>query len=109
MSKNSGIAVRHNLRKYAYDHSIDRFTRFSTEVLTVRQQPDGRCARALGGAVALPAAVPATPAVAAVSMAAMMMLSWRSWRRHRWSPEALLADALLADVSAEACAGTSGS
>lgn len=31
------------LQRYAYDNKIDRFTRFNTEVLTVRHQPDGRC------------------------------------------------------------------
>lgn len=41
-SRPSGLAVLHNLRKYAYDHSIDRFTRLRTEVLTVRQLPCGR-------------------------------------------------------------------
>ena len=30
------------LQRYAYDNRIDRFTRFNTEVLTVRHQPDGR-------------------------------------------------------------------
>ena len=42
MSKGSGLAVKHNLKKYAYDNAIDRFTRYGTEVLTVRQQPNGR-------------------------------------------------------------------
>ncbi|KAL4419583.1 hypothetical protein ABPG77_004832 [Micractinium sp. CCAP 211/92] len=40
-SRPSGLAVLHNLKKYAYDHSIDRFTRLRTEVLTVRQLPCG--------------------------------------------------------------------
>lgn len=30
------------LKRYAYDNKIDRFTRFNTEVVTVRHQEDGR-------------------------------------------------------------------
>ncbi|KAL4457342.1 hypothetical protein ABPG75_012207 [Micractinium tetrahymenae] len=40
-TKPSGLRVLHNLRKYAFDHSLDRFTRLRTEVLTVRQLPCG--------------------------------------------------------------------
>lgn len=29
------------LKRFAYDHCVDKFTRFSTEVLTVRHRPDG--------------------------------------------------------------------
>lgn len=49
VSKPSGLAVAHTLKRFAADHSIDRFTRFSTEVLTVRQQEDGRWGWRRGG------------------------------------------------------------
>lgn len=41
LTKGSAIAVNQMLKRYAYDNRIDRFTRFRTEVVTVRHQADG--------------------------------------------------------------------
>ncbi|KAI7845562.1 hypothetical protein COHA_000852 [Chlorella ohadii] len=41
LTKGSGAATQQTLKRFAYDHCVDKFTRFSTEVLTVRHRPDG--------------------------------------------------------------------
>lgn len=38
-TKNSGIAVLHKLRDYAYDHGVYTHAWLGTEVLTIKQLP----------------------------------------------------------------------